>query len=108
MTAIRSLIVSASSWSCVTKMNVMPSVPLEVLELDLDLLAQLLVEGAERLVEQQHLGLERERARQGDALPLAARELVRAGASRSPPSCTSAERPRRRGGPRCRPRSMPW
>jgi hypothetical protein len=35
------------------------------------------VEGAEGLVEEQHFGLDRERARQGDALPLAAGELMR-------------------------------
>ena len=41
------------------------------------LLAHLRVERAERLVEQQHLRLDRERARERDALALAARELVR-------------------------------
>ncbi len=45
---------------------------LQALELELHRLAQLLVEGGERLVEQQHLRLERQRARQGDALALAA------------------------------------
>ena len=50
---------------------------LQVLELDLDLLAELLVEGPERLVEQQHLGLEGERPGERDPLPLAAGELVR-------------------------------
>ena len=54
MTAIRSLIVSASSWSCVTNTKVIPSSLLERLQLDLELLAQLRVERAERLVEQQH------------------------------------------------------
>ncbi len=38
-------------------------------------LAHLGVERAERLVEQQHLGLDRERARQRDALALAAGKL---------------------------------
>ena len=41
------------------------------------LLAHLGVERAERLVQQQHLGFDRQRARQRDALPLAAGELVR-------------------------------
>ena len=55
MTAIVSAIVMASSWSCVTCTNVMPDLGLDPLELDLHLPAQLQVEGAERLVEQQHL-----------------------------------------------------
>ena len=47
------------------------------LELDLHLLAQLEVEGAERLVEQQDLRVVDDRAREGDALTLAAGELCR-------------------------------
>ena len=43
-------------------------------QLDLHRLAQLAVEGRERLVEQQQLGPDRERARHRDALLLAARE----------------------------------
>ena len=39
------------------------------------LLANLGIERTEGFVEQQHLGLHRERARQGDALALATREL---------------------------------
>ena len=59
------------------------------LELDpADLLAQrhahLRVERGERLVEQQHARLDRERARQGDALLHAARELVRIALARVP------------------------
>ena len=50
---------------------------LDVLELDLHLLAQLEIERAERLVQQQHAGPVDERARERDALPLAARELAR-------------------------------
>ena len=50
---------------------------LDVLELDLHLLAQLQVERAERLVEQQHARPVDERARQRDALTLAAGELAR-------------------------------
>ena len=48
---------------------------LDGLELDLHLLAQLQVEGAERLVEEQHLRAHHQRARQRDALLLAAGEL---------------------------------
>ena len=47
------------------------------LQLELHLLAQLEVERAERLVEQQHARLVHERARERDALLLAARELPR-------------------------------
>ena len=43
---------------------------LDLLELDLHLLAQLEVEGAERLVEQQHLGLHDGRPGERDALTL--------------------------------------
>ena len=50
---------------------------LQVDELDLHLLAQLRVEGGERLVEQQERRVGHERARDRDALPLAARQLVR-------------------------------
>ena len=50
---------------------------LDALELQLHLAAQLEVEGAERLVEQQHLGVVDQRAGDGDALLLAAGELVR-------------------------------
>ena len=39
------------------------------------LLAQLGIERGERLVEQQHVGLQHQRARQRHALPLAARKL---------------------------------
>ena len=48
---------------------------LQALELDLHFFAQLQIERAERLVEQQHLGLIDERARQRDALTLPARQL---------------------------------
>ena len=75
MTATLSLIVSASSWSCVTKTNVMPSVSCERLELDLQILAQAGVERAERLVEQEDARPQHEGAGQGDALLLTAREL---------------------------------
>ena len=49
----------------------------QVLQLDLHVLAQLLVERAERLVHQHELRVEHERAGQRDALLLAARELAR-------------------------------
>ena len=67
--------VSASSWSCVTKMNVMPDVALQALELDLHLLAELEVERTQRLVEQQHLRFDDERARERHPLALAAGQL---------------------------------
>ncbi len=38
-------------------------------------MAHLAVEGAEGLVQQQHVGIDRQRARERDALPLAARQL---------------------------------
>ena len=49
---------------------------LQRLQLVLHLLAQLEVERAERLVEQQHLGLVDQRAGQRDALALAAGQLA--------------------------------
>ena len=60
-----------------------PDLLLERLQLDLERLSQLGVEGAERLVEEQHRGLQDERPRERDALLLAARHLRRACASRS-------------------------
>ena len=51
-------------------------VAVDLRELDLQPLAQLQVERAERLVEQQHRRPVDERARDGDALLLAARELA--------------------------------
>ncbi len=56
-----------------------PDLALDLLELDLHLPAQLQVERAERLVEQEHGGPVDQRARQGDPLALAAGELGRAG-----------------------------
>ena len=50
---------------------------LDALQLELHLLAQLQVERAERLVEQQHARMVDERPRERDALLLAARELAR-------------------------------
>jgi hypothetical protein len=51
--------------------------PLQRLQLALHLLAQLQVERAQRLVQQQHLRLADQRAGQGHALALAARQLPR-------------------------------
>ncbi len=59
-------------------MKVMPTLLLQVHELELRLLAQLLVERRQRLIQQQHLGATDEGARQRHALALAAGELVRA------------------------------
>jgi hypothetical protein len=56
-----------------------PDLALDRLELDLHLLAQLEVERAERLVEQQHGRVDDERAGQRDALLHAAGQLARAG-----------------------------
>ena len=53
-----------------------PDLLLDGLELDLHLLAELEVERAERLVEQQHARPVDERAGERDPLPLAARELA--------------------------------
>ena len=50
---------------------------LQRLELGLHLLAQLEVQGAERLVEQQHLGLVDQRPGERDPLALAARKRCR-------------------------------
>src|SRR6185437_16701618 len=54
-----------------------PELVLDRLQLELHLLAELEVEGAERLVEEQHARVVDERARERDPLLLAARELPR-------------------------------
>ena len=54
------------------------------------LLADLGVEGAERLVEQQHRRLDRQRPGQRHPLPLAAGELARAAGRRNCARCTSS------------------
>ena len=64
---------------------------MQLLDLVLHLLAKLLVERAERLVHQHELGLEHERARERDALLLAARELAGRRSARSA-SSTIVER----------------
>ena len=53
-----------------------PDLELDPLELHLELAPELEVQGAERLVEQQHLRPVDERPGEGDALLLAARQLV--------------------------------
>ena len=54
-----------------------PELALQLADLDAHLLAQLGVEIGQRLVEQQHVGPDRERARERDALLLAAGQLAR-------------------------------
>ena len=66
----------ASSWSWVTWMKVRPTSCWIRLSFDLRLSAELEVEGAQRLVEQQHVGPVDERPGQRDALLHATRELV--------------------------------
>ena len=78
MTAMRSAMVMASSWSCVTITQVTPTLLMMLLQLELGLRAQLAVERAQRFVEQQQLRALGQAARQRHALLLAARELVRA------------------------------
>ena len=51
--------------------------PLQILQLRANLFAKLRIERGERLVEQQHLRLQRQRPRQGHALPLASGKLRR-------------------------------
>ena len=75
----------------------MPTCCWSAAQLGLHLLAQLQVEGAQGLVEEQHAGPVHEGPGQGHALPLAARELRRAGARPGPGrrtrSSTSAHAP---------------
>jgi hypothetical protein len=54
-----------------------PDLAMNALELNLHLLAQILVERAQRLVEQEHVGVEHEAARQRHPLLLAAGQLAR-------------------------------
>ena len=96
MTTMTSLIVSASSWSWVTYTNVIPTSLLEGLELELHLLAELQVECAERLVEEQHRRMVDERPGERDALLLAARHLPRP-ASLVARQADHRRAPRRRG-----------
>ncbi len=73
---MRSEIDSASSWSWVTKIVVMPSFALDLADLLAQRHADLGVERRQRLVEQQQLGLGRQRPGERHALLLAAGELV--------------------------------
>ena len=75
--ATRSASSSASSWSWVTKIVVWPVRVVDLAQPAAQLLAHLGVERAERLVEQQHPRLDRERAGERHALALAAGELGR-------------------------------
>ena len=77
-TAMRSDRVSASAWSWVTYIIVTPSALVEVADLELHLLAQRLVQRAERFVQQHDRRFEDQRAGQRDALLLPAGELRRA------------------------------
>ena len=77
MIAIRVETVIASSWSWVTITKVRPRLSWMLTSSNWVALAQLLVERAQRLVEQQHLGALDDRTGQRHALLLAAGELVR-------------------------------
>ena len=77
----------------------MPTSCWMLLELDLHLLAELEVERAERLVEQQHLRPVDDRARERDALALAAGELARLARRRSRRGAPSRAPPRRARAP---------
>ena len=67
---------SASSWSWVTSRLRDAELAVELVEPPAEVLADLRVERAERLVQQQDLGAGRQGARERDPLPLASGELV--------------------------------
>ena len=77
MTPTRSAIESASDWSWVTNRVVIPSRCCRLRISARSWVRTLRVERRERLVEQQHRRLDRQRAGDRDALLLAAGELVR-------------------------------
>ena len=77
ITTIRSDMVSASSWSCVTMIVVMPRRPLQIADFAAQPGAHPRIERRQRLVEQQQTRRERQRARQRHPLLLAAGELGR-------------------------------
>ena len=77
MTTTRSATSIASSWSCVTNTLVTCTSSCSRRSQRRSSLRTLASSGAEGLVEQQHLGLDRERTGQRDALALAAGKLVR-------------------------------
>ena len=77
ITPTRSAIDRASSWSCVTNSVVVPRRCWSGPDLLAQLQSHLGVERGQRLVEQQHPGLDRQRAGQRDPLLLPAGQLVR-------------------------------
>ncbi len=79
MTAMRSDMASASSWSCVTYRKVIPTSRWMPLSSTCICLRSLRSSAPERLVEQQHRGPVHERPRQRHALLLPARQLARLG-----------------------------
>ena len=77
MTATRSEIESASSWSWVMYIVAMPEAALDPPDLEPKRQPDRRVERRQRLVEQQYRRLDGERPGEGDALLLATRQLVR-------------------------------
>ena len=75
MTQIRSAMAIASSWSWVTNRKVVLDLALDILEEELHLLAQLDIEGGQRLVEQDEARLADDGPGQRHALALPAGEL---------------------------------
>ena len=74
---MRSDMTIASSWSCVTKIKVMPTSRCSAFSSHLHLPAQVGVERGERFVEKQQTRAVHERASERDALLLAAADLGR-------------------------------
>ena len=75
----------------VTNRKVLRSRATSAQQVLLELAARLLVDRRERLVHQQHVGVDRERARQADALAHAAGELVRIACCSKPLRPTSRD-----------------
>ena len=73
---MRSASANASPMSCVTMMTVAAQPILNAAELDVQLGARERIERAERLVHQENRRIGRQRARDADALPLSAGQLV--------------------------------
>ena len=76
ISATRSATANASSWSCVTNSAVTSEPAQRGAQLVARALAQRRIEVGQRLVEQQHARLDHQRARQRDALLLAARQRL--------------------------------
>ena len=76
ITTTRSASVIASTWSCGDVDRGGAHLLVHLLDLDAHLHAQLGVEVGQRLVEQEHLGVAHDGAAHGDALALAAGELL--------------------------------